>query len=461
MCPKHENPTLRCRLSAVGSFFRLLVIQCFSFSAFVAAAQDVPTLPEPSLSAQPPASPPVNSAQFTPGPVAGNPGTTPASPLAGTSQLATPAPAAVQAPLAIREGVLGWGLLHLHPHFLYQLSYGNGLEPLPGQQVNTLINQFSPGVMVQLGPHWTLDYTPTFRFYSDRRFQDATDQAVSLRGAIIYEDWAFGFSQGYSATTDPLIETGAQIAQEAYTTGLTASYQMNSKVSLTFGLNQNFRFVGQNNAFADLTDLREWSTMDWFNYQLEPRLNLGIGAGFTYDNLAIGPDVTSEQYQGRLQWSAGNKLSLSLIGGLDDRQFLHSNSPDLLSPTFSASLGYRLFETTTLSLSASRAVIPSYFKNEVTEGTALSASVNQRLLKRLSLNVTGSYGTTAFHGTTTVAAPTNIQSYNTTSFSASLGTTFFKRANASVFYSVAYNSSGAAVYNYTTTQVGLTLGYHF
>jgi hypothetical protein len=232
-------------------------------------------------------------------------------------------------------------------------------------------------------------------------------------------------------------------------------------MSLSLGVNQNFRFIDQAVASEQLTDVREWSTLDWLNYQFAPRFGAGLGAGFTYDNLSSGPDTTSEQVQGRIAWDAGTKLHFLLSGGLNDEQFIGSHSPDLLSPIFSLSARYQLFETTSLSLSGSRAVVPSYFQGAATEATSLNAGLRQRLLGRLFFDVGGAYGTTSYHATTTGQIGGNVGNYTSTSLNVALNTTFLKRVTASIFYQVSYNSSRNALYNYNITQAGLTLGYQF
>ena len=387
--------------------------------------------------------------------------------LAGTSQLAGGPPLTQSDLFASGEQLLQWGPVHLYPHFLYELSYGNGLQPVPGEQVNTLINQFSPGLMVRVGDHWTLDYTPTLTWYSDSRFQNTLDQAVSLNGVTAYEDWLFGLSMGYSDTTQPLVETAAQTSQDVFFMGLTAAYQVNSKVSLDFSLNQSLRYLGQtvqtvqSGVPEQLANMQEWSTLNWVNYQVEPSLSVGLGLGLTYDNMSVGPDILSEQYQGRVEWRAGNKLTLSLIGGLNDMQFLGSSGGDLLSPIVSLTAQYQLFEPTSLYVSAGTGTSPSYFQAQVSQYNFVSGGIHQRLVRWLFLDISGGYSSTTYQATTTTASNTEISNYNSTTFNAALSTTVFKRVTAAAFFQQAYNSSGAAIYNYNTTEVGLTLGCSF
>lgn len=455
------------RPSARDRFFRVLLCHLFGASSLASLAQDAVTAPADTAPATPASvSSSTSASQFAPAPIGGNPGTLPVSPIAGTSQLGVGIPAGGLPLLGIGDGLYAWGALHLYPHFSYTLTYGNNLQPTPGSQANTLVNIFSPGILIKLGTHWNLDYTPTLRFYSSSQFKDGTDHAVSLSGSTTFGDWALGFSQSYSSSSQPLVETGAQTDQETFLTALNAAYQVNSKISLSLGVDQNFRILGNNAgntvASGQLSDLHQWSTMEWVNYQIEPPLSAGLGAGFTYDNVSVGPDMMSEPFQARVLWAPGKKLNASISGGVEVRQFLQSNIPDLISPIYSAAITYKVFEPTTLSLSASRGVTPSYFNSQVTENTSVSLGLHQRLVQRLSLELTGSYGTTTYHGT--ASAPTTslgIGDYRTTSFMASLGTSFLKRATASVFYEVSFNDSGAALYNYTITQVGLNLGYRF
>ena len=383
--------------------------------------------------------------------------TAPASRLAGTSQLA-PASAA---PLSPVPPLLRWGPLTLQSHLLYSLSYGNGLQSSPGQSSSSLINEIDPGIFFQWGNHWTLDYTPTLRFYSSRAFRDTFDNAVTLTGGTTYEDWSFGLSQSYASSSDPIIETGSQLDQETYSTGLSATRQIGSQTSLELGASQNFRFVDQTVPGEQLTDTMSWSTMDWLNYQFWPQFGAAIGGGFGYDNLAVGSDMTSEQLQGRITWKVVQKLNFVLSGGAEDRQFLAGGVPDLISPIFSLSAQYSLFEVTTLSLSASRSVSPSFFSDQVSESTSISAGLHQRLLGKLSLDLSGGYGTSTYHASSTAPVAANVSNYDTTSFGARLSMPVLKRGTVAVFYSVNYNSSGAAIYNYTTTQVGLQLSYRY
>jgi hypothetical protein len=388
----------------------------------------------------------------------------PLQPLAGTSQLSSPTAAA---PVPTGSPLFHLGPVNFHPHIAYELSYGNGLQSSPGQRSDSWINTVSPGILLTLGSHWSLDYTPTLRFYSTKNLDNAVDHVVHFGGGTTFEDWSFALSQDYSSTSQPLIETGSQTDQEIFATGISAVHAFNSKMSMDLGLNQVFRFVTQPiGPNFQVTDTREWSTMDWLNYQVVPQLTFGVGLGFTYDQISDSPDMTAELYQGRVNWRPTQKLTFTLSGGFEDRQFLDSPQPDLLSPIFSLSALYQIFENTGLSAATQRTVSPSYYSGALSEATTVTAGLHQKFLHRFLLDLSGSYSTTTYHTTANISAAASVASYDYTSFQVRLSTAVLNRGSVAVFFQETFVSSntsvvGGTLYNYTTRQAGLSLTYRF
>ena len=351
------------------------------------------------------------------------------------------------------------GPVGFRPHMLYRFLYGDGVPAAPGQHLTTTINELYPGILLELGSHWRLDYTPTIRFYSNSAFKDGVDQYVSLNGSAAYRDWTFGLSQSYSSVSEPLVETGAQTDTETFATALNGVYQMSSAVSLDLGLNQNFRYVDQTFPGQTLNDTRSWFTLDWLDYRFAPALSAGIGVGFGYDNVSVGSDMTYEQLQGRVRWHPSPKLSAVVSGGMETRQFLDSDLPNLLNPVCSLALVYMLFEQTTLSLNGSRVVMPSYIGNQLTENSTISGGLRQRLLGKLFLNLDGGYTLTSYHSS---AAGVEVdRTDHSTFFNARLTIVIIRRGSASIFYYLSENSSNLSPLSFTSNQVGFELGYRF
>jgi len=351
------------------------------------------------------------------------------------------------------------GPVHLHPHVFYSLSYGNGLQSQPGNQSKSLINTLSPGMAVDVGSHWHLDYAPTLRYYSSREFRDSLDHFVSLAWGTICGAWKLGASQSYARTSEPLIETGSQTVTKIYSTVLRTAYQLNSKTSLEFTANQGFRYANSVSTNQPLTDSKTWTAIATANYQLSPALSIGPSFTFAYDNLNVGSDMMSEQFQGQFLWRPGPKLTCSGRGGLEVRQFLDSTESDLLTPVFALSLAYRLFEVTTFSLAANRTITPSYFGNQLAEVYSANGGVRQRLFQHLYLDVTGGYTTTTYRITSASPSANRDDDYATVNIR--LSCPFLQHGSASVFYNWSDNVSSQPGFGYNSSQVGLELGYRF
>jgi hypothetical protein len=355
-----------------------------------------------------------------------------------------------------QPGPFDWGQFHLHPRVTYRSSYGDGIQSVPGQTSKTLINEFFFDLRLDMGDHWHFDYSPSLHIYSGGSLHNSFDQSLGLQWGTTYQNWTLGLGQTYGLSSAPLVQTGSQTDQETYSTSLTAGYQLNSKISFDIAASQILLFAKSVATNQPLSDRRSWSTTDGVNYELRTGLSVGLSAGFTYDDVSASSDMTSEQFQGRVNWRPGGKLALSANGGFEDRQFLNSNQPSSLNPIFGLTATYQLFAQTTLSLSGNRAVAASYFENQITETLSFSGGIHQRLLQILYFDLTGSYSTVDYQATSTTFNASRKDDH--ISFSASVGCSFLRHANASVFYSWSDNSSNLKGFSFTSNQIGLEVG---
>jgi hypothetical protein len=362
--------------------------------------------------------------------------------------------------------IFQYGEVQLRPHMDYQLLYGTGIQSAPGNQQNMVIQELAPGVAVDLGPHWALDYTPTIRFYSSKQFQDGVDHSATLTGGVNYEAWSFGLSHSSQITSAPMVETGTQTDQSTHTTTLTASRALDSNTSADFAVNQNINLV------SGLDDSYDWNTLDWVNYKFWPRLNAGIGVGGGYVlvegnsqlNGTNNLDQTYEELEARVNWRATDKISFQVNGGLEDRQFATAGSGDSLSPVFGASIQYQPFQATQISLNASRTVSSSdyYLAAQQTETTLVSLGVNQRLMRKFTLAASVAYSQMDY-STPSGGASANLanRTDDMVSFNARLSHPFLKRGTWSVFYQYSENSSSQSGFGFQSNQTGLEISYSY
>jgi hypothetical protein len=362
------------------------------------------------------------------------------------------------------------GPVVIRPHLFYQFLYGSGIDSSPGQSHNTIVQQLSPGVLFDIGSHWTLDYTPTMNFYSSSDFQNTVDHSAQLQWGSSFHDWFVTASQSYLKTSDPQAETAGQTDQQTYTTALNAIYNFNDKLSANLGVNQAFNYFGTGQVSTNLTlglaDSRNWSTMDWLYDQLWSRFNLGLGVGFGYNQQAGSPDSIYQQYQASLNWRITDKVSFALNGGLEDQEYLSGGASDILTPIFGGTLQYQPFGQTRITLTANRTVSSSFYQNEVVKNTSVSADFNQRLFGNLFLDLTGGYTSSSYVATVIgLSTARNDDSYT---FNARLSCPFPKRGTFTVFYQYSKNIStqtgfaaGSAAFGYNSSQFGFDVGYTY
>jgi len=343
-----------------------------------------------------------------------------------------------------------YGPVDVRPHAFYQFLSGTGIPAAGSNHVSTVIQEISPGLLVNLGGHWAVDYTPTWSIYSNNKFKNNFDNNVILTGGTTYENWVLGLSQSYVSASSPMVETGTQTDTESWLTALKATYRFNSKMTADLAVNQNIVSA------QDLNSYDEWSTLDWLNYEFRPRLEAGLGAGFGYVNVSSGSDMTYEQLQGRVSWRATDKISFQVHGGLEVRQFLDGG--DLLNPVAGGLVQYQPFEFTKLSATVDHTVAASYFQNQVTESTDIVGGLNQRLLGKLYLDLAGGYHTIRYVAASGSATARTDDYYT---FSTRLSCPFLKRGTVAVFYQYSDNSSTAPGFTFSSNQVGFEIGYRF
>lgn len=382
-----------------------------------------------------------------------------------------PAGAGAETPL---PALFQYGPLRLHPRLDYRVIYGNGVQYAPGNSSDVVIQEISPGIGIDLGPHWAVNYTPTIRFYSSKQFQDGVDHTVDLTGSVDYEAWKFGLNHDTAITSAPMIQTGSQTDQSIHDTTFSASRPLNSNFTVDLAVNQTITLVsGFDNSY-------DWNTLDWLNYQFGPRLNVGLGAGAGYvlveangtgTGNGISPVIfgsgpgnqTYEDLEGRVNWRATEKLSFAINGGLEDRQFESGGAGDSLNPIFGAAIQYQPFKDTKISLNASRTVSSSdyYLAAQEVDTTEVGVDVSQELFRHFNLGVGATYTRMSYGTGAGAGAAGTDRSDDVISFNARLSHPFYKRGTWSIFYQYSKDNSSQQGFGYDSNQVGFEVSYGF
>jgi hypothetical protein len=431
-----------------GISSRLCVTRLGARTAFVgllAAALGLNAWAQEEVAPASPVSPPPSA------PVAsGSPHDLQQAPVGGT-RVVSPLEAAPSA--SSERPPFQWGLVSLRPDLNYRLLYGDGIQSAPGQQLKTAINAVSLGLLFGIGDHWTLDYTPTKTFYSNKAFRDTFDNAVLLNGGTTFEEWVFGLTGSFGTSSPSLVETGTQTKQKTWSGTASVGYHLNSRLFLDTSVSQNNQTTDAFNSF------REWSTSDWLHYQFTPQFDTAIGFGAGWVDVSLGSDMSYTRPQAQIGWRPTEKISLNIQGGIEDRKFKSGGAGDLKSPTYGASVRYQPVETTAFTFGASKTVSPSYFAGQITKGNGWTAGFEQRLLERFHLSVGLGHQTTSY--ISTASGATAGRDDGTNSFNARLSTTILHNLSIAALYQNSRNSSSSAGFTYTSNQVGIEVGWRF
>jgi len=370
----------------------------------------------------------------------------------------TPAAAVVPAsfvgrPVLDVPPALRWGPVTAHPHLSYGLSYGDGLLASRGEKEDTLYHTVTPGIQLDLGKHWIVDYSPRLVFYDSELFRDTLNHDVRLQGFGQRGDWDLNLSNTFAANDSSLVETGRQTEQTMNSTHLGATHPLGPKWMLDLGVSQNFRWTG------DFNNTLSWSTLDSLRYNLRPQMDVGVSLGMGYDMVDPGTDMLNEQLMGNIRGAIGNKFNYKVSGGLEFRQFVDTDAGTEVSPIFDASLGYELTSTTLVTAHFTEQVTPSFFNDQFTTSTVVEGTVSQRLLGKFNLGLTGGYRWADYKSTVNPGEVVRTANYEF--LRVSLGARFLNRGTASIYFLWSNNDSTIEALSFSSHQFGLQLTYGF
>jgi hypothetical protein len=374
----------------------------------------------------------------------------------------------LSAPRESTDAFFQFGPLSLHPHLLARTVYGLGLPSRGGRHVASMIYTMAPGLQMDLGQSWSLDYTPTWTTYTAHALEDTIGHSARVSGAWMMQDWAVQVSESYGQSSPLLIETGGQTPQRTWTTDLGASRNFGSGLTFQTTASLNERY-GDN-----FPDTRDWATMNWLTLRFTRHFETGLGLGAGYSDIVGEPDATNERYMARIRWNPTDKLSVDIDAGLEARHSRAAAAEDQNNPIYNATLMYRPFDVTQISLGASSAVTSSYYQNQVTESVGWNFAVQQRLLERFYLNVGYNHQETDFTAVSpdaSVIPPANPanpilvslpgRSDQVDAFNLRIFTTLLKKWQVGATFAHSKNRSSQFVFKYSSTQYGFELSRRF
>ena len=291
---------------------------------------------------------------------------------------------------------------NINLHQQRRVSDGIGTGGNQAPQGDDFIYTFSPGVVVTKAEtledsrsKFSVEYSPAFVFFIKNDRENSIDHTAKLEGGYALTKLTLGLVQDFASTAGGVIDVGTRVRQKNYRTAITMRYELTEKTF--FQTDGTYRITD----YQTLTGSEEWSVVPTVNYQISPKVTLGLG--LTYGELLVGErtshsvtngtNITTfttvkpqpQTYLGptlRASYKTTEKTDVSLSVGAEWR--MYSDGSSAFSPVFSLAGTYRPFEGTSLAIEGHRRQQNSAVLNGANFiSTGASISVRQRLRERL------------------------------------------------------------------------------
>jgi hypothetical protein len=228
-------------------------------------------------------------------------------------------------------------------------------------------------------------YSPSYTWYAAHSDLDTFDQAILLESEWSIQRLTLGLRAGYVTATVPVEDIGNLVEQKRLTAALTSTYDYSGKTSLE--INGFYDEVSYN---GDGQGSREWRNEDWLNYQITPKVQLGLGGTLAYVERDSAAAQNYEQARMRVIYEASEKLKLSLTGGVEWRQT--DDGDDRTNGTYELDVAWSPFDGTYIYLQGyQRSATGNSVGSEYNVATGAVARYRQRLFQRFFFGLTAEY----------------------------------------------------------------------
>jgi hypothetical protein len=312
------------------------------------------------------------------------------------------------------------------------------------------------------GDYIRLDYMPSFLIFVDHSDNDAVDHLIRLEARHQFSRLTLYFSQDVdilnNANLNSFIDTTGQNANidvstntrlNLYVSRLRAYYDLTAKTFLSGEFDASIYDYSN-----DFINSEIFSGGLYFNYRWTPKVTVGIGGTFGFDNVDDpNPDQTFEQVNVRLSYEATGKLNFYGSVGAEFRQF-DGNRSERTTPVFEIGAIYHPFDSTTITLSANRNMFPSgFFPDQDFAATNVVLRIQQRLLQRVYLGLSAGYENADYFATDSGVSATRNDDYYFVEPSVDVLITRF--LSAGVYYLHRRDDSSIAFFSFYDNQVGV------
>ena len=248
-------------------------------------------------------------------------------------------------------------------------------------------DRFNPdrSQMVDATNYIYLHYVPSVTLFADHGSENSFDHDVTLDGQYEWKRLTIGLKARFQTMNLPDVDLSERVERHLFSGALTSKYDYSAKTSLELNF---FNYV--RDYAADHVDTLEYRWQGWVNYQVRPKITLGVGFTYGLVDLSRGPDQSYEQVLARLRYRATEKVRFDLTAGGEIRDIRGVTSSN--NGIFSLSVSYAPFDGTSVFLQGYRRTVTSASSSPANYNvTGVEAQIRQRFARRFYFVVAAGY----------------------------------------------------------------------
>ncbi|MEI9894349.1 MAG: hypothetical protein WDN28_10815 [Chthoniobacter sp.] len=230
------------------------------------------------------------------------------------------------------------------------------------------------------------NYSPSYTWYANNSDESGLHHDVRLNGEWTHQHLTLGVVASYITQNMPEADVGNLVETRRASVALTSRYEYSGKTSME--VNAYYNSLNYND---DNIDWREWRNEDWLNYQISPKIKIGLGGAVAYVTRSVGPSQTYEEGLFRMQYAMTDQLTLALSGGIEFRQTAGGGG-DRTFGTFRFDAVWTPFDGSYFYLEGYRhADVSGSFGEEYYVATGAELQYRQRILQRFYFSLVAGY----------------------------------------------------------------------
>ncbi len=348
----------------------------------------------------------------------------------------------------------------LRPHVALATVYDDNIFITKSDKKSDLVTDASVGLTLRVGhpeaPVYLIaDYTFGTEIFADHGSQNSIENSGYVNLLVNFKKLTLGFQLSVQSGSVTSIDVGDRVQQTNFTGGLNASYILGEELSITASLTEAFAYFDSGFIGNESTQLESF-----LNYQVRPKITLGLGGGFSYITVEGAAAQTSEDVSARVLYSITEKLAFSGQFGEEFRQF-GDGAGDESQPIFGIGVSWAVRAGTDIELSAQRGIFASAsLQSQDYIATGVSLGVTQRINDLLGADFAIGYQNQSYEAAARDVLANRDDDYYY--FRPGLQIHVAKRVDLTLYYEYSENlSSGLGAAGFSRNRLGAQLGLLF